>query len=189
MKTNHRHYILLSFALLTLVLASAGYGMAYRAIKLQAVRAQEAAKEINTADERKQREFEATALHTKTAADRARLESFIVPSEGIVNLIETIEKIGKDVNAPIELSAIGSEPVAGNSGLSYFKARLKASGSWASVLRALTILENMPHGVTLRNVEVAQSTEPAATPSTVRAPKVWDLSLEIRVLTRKEIKK
>ncbi len=198
MYTNHRHYILFFFALATLVASVIGYEVLYRTVTSQSARTNKATREIALADERKQREEDTASVYTKTAEERARLGNLIISQEKVVDFIQSVEKIGNDVNVQIELSAITREPVSTETAFGYFKGHIEARGSWANVMRSLMLIENMPYSISLSNFRLTQSSESFSTELPVKGStgslgtkgsgqKTWSLSLDIRVLT-KEIK-
>lgn len=191
MKTNHRHYILLLFALATIIVSIFGYVFLRAAVLSEAVQSAQLIKEANLIDEKKQHEQGVTSLYTQSAESREKLRGYLVAEESVVTLIEEIEKIGADTNAPIELGSISSEDASKGSAiaLSSFKAHVEARGTWADVMRDLVLLEKMPHSVSISNVRLFNSGEMVASELPVKGTPVktsqWRLSLDIKILTTK----
>jgi sigma54-dependent transcription regulator len=181
MYTNHRHYILLVFALLALIVTVLGYSFLKNAIVSEAVQSSKAIKAAALIDGQKQRAQDIASKYTRSADDRAKLNGYIVNEEEIVNLIEEIEKIGTDSNAPLQLSGVTTDTGVAVHGVTLNKlsAHIDVQGSWGNVRRALLLIENMPHAVAISNVHLE-------TTGDVAKEKQWHLALDIKVLTVKQ---
>lgn len=171
MYTNRRHYTLLIVAFAAIALTAVCYAVLYRAIESQSIFAQETLKALAAEDQKKQQAGDSASIYVKTADERARLDAAVLSQEKAVGFITAVEKIGTDTGTQLELSAISDEPIAGEGNLGYFKGHISAKGSWADVMRALSLIENMPYGISFDNVHV------------VAAAKTWELALDIRALT------
>lgn len=194
MYTNHRHYILLIFALGAITLTIFGYSFLHRLILAQARDSAQILREVNLIDEKKQRDQDVTSIYTKSAEDRLKLNSYLVPQDKIVNLIEEVEDFGITTNTELELSAITNEDagVVGGVPFGHFKAHVDGQGTWANILRALILLENMPYSVTLNNIRIISGAESSSANLPIKgavqkAPAVreWRLTLDLQVLTLK----
>lgn len=194
MQTNHRHYILLLVALITLAVSSFGYYLFNQTITAQAIESSRIIKEAATLDEQKQREQDVASAYAKSAEDRSKLMSLLVQQDKVVDLIEEIEKIGVDTSTALELSGITSEEAVTEKGTatSHFGAHVDARGTWAEVMHVLILIENMPHAVSLSNVRLTEAGDTsssaelsvkAKTPAKEIKVKQWRLTLDIRVLT------
>ncbi len=183
MYANHRHYILLVFAVAAFAVAVLGYSFLRSKVFAQVEQTAKVTKNIAVIEEKKRREQDVASAYAKLEEERRLLTSYVVSKDGIVNFIEMIEKIGADTSTGLEISGITDEvelELAGETVVGHFKARLEGSGKWANVMRALVLVEHMPYNISLNNIRLSASTAAGTTTS-----KVWDLSLDIRVLTVK----
>ena len=190
MYINHRHYILLVLALVTVVLSALGYTVLYRAIVSQSVRAHEAMKEIASVDEKQKHAEDAASIYTKTSETRTRIANLAVSQEKIVDFITSVEKLGDDAGVQLELSSITNEPFAAGKTTGYIKGRVDARGSWTNIMKALILIEHLPHSVSLSNVRLVQTSVTPSEELPVKFPqssasKVWNLTLDIKALTTK----
>lgn len=196
MYTNHRHYILLIFALAALVLSVLGFSLLRGNIISQAIESAQAIKDAALIDDQKQHAEEIARKYEKSADDRTKLGSYIVTEDKIVNLIEEIEDIGIRSGAPLELSGITTEPGTASKGVTFntLKARVAGKGSWSSLMQALILLENMPYALSLNNVRLEVSGESSVAELPIKNSKtkpatkqtLWHLTLDIKVLTTKQ---
>jgi hypothetical protein len=177
MYTNHRHYILLIFAIITLAVTIFGFIFLRKDIYSRAVASIEIAREVNQIDEKNKREMDIANIYDKSSGQRNLLASFLISKEQIVDLIESIEQIGTDTSTNLELSGIVNQELSKDNKVSTFQAHVEVLGSWGNVMRALILTENIPYGVSLNNIRLIKSGES-------KSPE-WKLSLDVRVLTGK----
>jgi Tfp pilus assembly protein PilO len=175
MYTNHRHYILLIFAIITLVVTVFGFIFLRKDIYERAGVAAEIVKEVNQIDEKNKREIDIANIYDKSSGQRNLLSSFLVSKEQIVNLIESIEQIGTDTSTNLELSGIVNQEVSKDNKVSTFQSHIEVQGSWSNVMRAFILIENMPYSVSLNNIRLVKSNASKS--------QEWTLSLDARVLT------
>lgn len=191
MKINSKHYILIIFAIGTVILSILGYIIVYRTVVTQAKDSSKALIEINTESEKKQYEDGLTKLFDDTSSDRLKLSSFFVREDRIVDFIEKVEKIGVDSNTELTLSSINADDLnsvkVGTIGR--IKTRITASGSWANVMRALVLIENLPYSLSMNDVRVDSSSgsnaELSAGDKKTSKGNKWNLSLNMEVLIMK----
>ena len=98
-------------------------------------------------------------------------------------VIEMVEKIGEYSNTDLELSTISNDKDS-------IKAKVNAKGSWAGVMKALILLENLQVSSSISNISlntslgldggVLKSGEKKSTNQNI-----WNLSLDIQALTSK----
>lgn len=95
----------------------------------------------------------------KTAADRARLRSFFVPSYEEVGFIENLENLGTETGSTVSISAVSSDDMSGqtNGALGKIQAHLEVVGQWPSVMRALMLSESLPYKSTVSGVKFESS--------------------------------
>jgi len=186
MKINHRHYILVIFAIATFAISLSGYIFLYKKVKAQAQHSSEARVEVLLGNQKKLQERELTTLYADTQEDRSRVDKYVVSEDKIVNFIETIEKIGSDSLADVEMSSINVEKANSkdkkNNG--YINAHLNVRGSWSSVMRALILIENLPYNVDIGHINLVYSGASDIDKNNAKVNE-WTLSLDIKVLTAK----
>jgi len=175
MKMNHRHYVLLLIAIVTLIAVSVGYYVIYKQTKKQANYYVSASNEIDNEHSKKQVEIDMQKIHDDTKEERLRLNELIIKEENVVKFIELIEKVGEDSNTKLELSTITKESEK-------VKAKIIASGTWGNVMMALGMLENLPLSTVISNLHLGTTVlEEKDTKKTV----VWNLSVDIETLIKK----
>lgn len=197
MQTNHRHYILLVFAILALGESVFGFVFLRNIILREAIKSSEIISETKSIEDKNKRAEGIASAYEKTVQDRTKLTSFLISNDKVVDLIEEIEKIGADTGATLELSNIAHEdlPKEGGFQLGYFTAHIDGHGEWSDVMRDFILLENMPYNVILSNIRFEESGESAAaelpvvvkkgkTATSIKA-KQWRLTLDIKILTTK----
>lgn len=187
MYTNHRHYTLLILALGAIVISSMSYIFLYRAIESQSILAQETLKTLAIEDKKKQQEGDSASIYAKTTDERVRINTALLSQEKVVDFITATEKIGTDTNTQLELSSISDETIPNDTHFAYFKGRVTTRGSWANVMRALSLLEHMPYGISFDTVKIAESADSAAVSKDKKtSAKKWESTVDIRVLTAKK---
>lgn len=164
MKIHFGHYILVCAALLTSVVAGLGYYMLYQQAVLQAKSSSQAMQAVGLEAERKQQEAQLLKLYTDTELDRAKLASSFVQEDKIVDFIEEVESIGSFTGTTLELSALAKEE-------GKISAHIDIKGSWAGVMRALSMVENLPYGVSVKDIRLNSG------------EKAWNLTLDFSVLS------
>lgn len=188
MKTNHRHYILVTLALLSIVASSLTFYFLYKRTVAQAMRYDEINNEINSEDGRKKYEQELLKNYDRTKSDREKLLTYMVKEDEIVSLIESVERIGEYSKTELELSSISK----GNK--NNIKSRVNVKGEWSSVIRSLILMENLPFVLSINNISLATSgnLESSISKGDLKAAKVntsgsniWSLSFDIEILTVK----
>lgn len=172
MKINSRHYILIIFALASMVVSIYGYFFVYKETVKQAENYIHTSKELEDEDNKERGEKELIRIYDSSKESRTKLMSFLVNENKVVDFIETVEGVGDDSGTKIELSAI-------NKDTEKIKARVDAKGSWTGIMRALVLLENLPFSATIRNVRIDTLNDLG------KGAHAWNLSLEIEVLTIK----
>ncbi|MEK7095368.1 MAG: hypothetical protein AAB895_03825 [Patescibacteria group bacterium] len=190
MKVNYKHYILITIALVALVVSAASYLLLYRQVVSQARESSQALAEFTLENNKKLVERELTALYADSLNARARINSFIVPEEKIVGLIEAIEKAGENSATDLEISAINTEKPKEDetNGLTHINATLAVKGSWINIMRALILIENLPYSLEINNLKLSTLGDDLIAPSKKGASvKSWGMSMTIRVLAKQTI--
>jgi Tfp pilus assembly protein PilO len=196
MYANHRHYILFTLALITFIVASLGFGLLHDRVYKQSIQAGELMKEVKSLEDQKSHELEVKNAYSKIKEQRDRLNSFIVSKDKIVDFIEEVEKIGTQTSTDIEFSnPVTKEIVKGKKiedNFTTMTARIDVEGTWPNMMRALTLIENLPYSLSLNNIRinVEKSTETAedpaklasSTPKTPIKAKIWTMVMDVKVL-------
>ncbi len=196
MYINHRHYVLLVFAVIALAVTIFGYAFLREHIYSTSILAANMKQEVNLFNEKQVREHSVSSAYTQSAEARTKIVSSLVKQDDAVTLIERFEKIGDDTDTSIELSAISNDEVVVEKGIpmSHFRAHIEAKGSWSSIMRTLLLIENMPYNVSVGNLRLSLNSDSPSSSAdlpvkTSTKPLVagegWRLSLDVRVLTTK----
>lgn len=172
MKINHRHYTLIVFALATTSLVFMGYVFIYKNTIKQAEYYINATKEVESQNNKKQYEKKLLGIFDISVNKRQKIESLLVHEDKVVNFIEEVETVGVNSKTALELSSIENSD-------GKIKAKVEVKGSWANVITALMLLENLPFGSSIGNIALM-----VGDTTTVKNP-LWGLSLDIEALTIK----
>ncbi len=173
MKMNHRHYVLIIFAIASIAVVSMAYFLIRNQTIVQAIHYVNATKELANEDIIKQKEQELQKIHDDTEEQRSGLSSRLIKEDKAVTFIEMIEKVGTDSNTKLELGSISSS----DAGL--LKANITVVGTWSNVMTALALLENLPVSSIVSNVDLSAGSQAG------KEVRTWNLNLSIEVLTLK----
>lgn len=110
----------------------------------------------------------------ETQKERDILESLFVPQDGVVVYIETIEEIAKESGVNVEIETLELEKATTDI-LENISLRLVATGSYASVRKFLSSIQEMPVASEWWRTSLSTSPEMPASGG-------WSLSLESRTL-------
>jgi hypothetical protein len=141
------------------------------------VRQSNAARDIVRAEGTDQSQAKSISeLAASTAASRARLASLFVPADNIVVFITALESLGPQSGSTVSLATIDADSLAGAPAgtIGAIRAHINASGSWASVMRVLSLAERMPYAVSIDHVRLDASSLDST------AHSAWSLSLDIQ---------
>lgn len=181
MKINHRHITLLTFALVTIVVAVFGYLFIYNQTIKQADHYVVANHELIAEDARKQNEQDLIKIYNSTKETRNTLTTLLIHEDKVVDFIEMVEKVGVDSNTDTELTSIV------NVG-STIKAKINSKGSWSNVMKSLVLIENLPINISLSNVRLNASVAPEKVSEKnpkQQAVSYWELLLDVEAITIK----
>ncbi len=156
MKNTPHHTVLLILAVSVTLLVGAVYGYMHYVVKISINRAATARDIVALEKANKGREQGVRALHERTATDRASLSQFFIPADRVVEFIESIEALGPQTGSVVNLSSIDDIPPGQIEGSKYGLARahVEARGSWSSIMRALSLAENFPYGISVKGTRV-----------------------------------
>ena len=191
MYANHRHYTLFIIACVTLVVVSIGYAFLKYKIYAQAVDVVRLSKEVSDMEDKKKREADVTHAHDKLSEQQKLISSYVVRTTEAVTFIEDIEKVGDVTGVSLEITNINTKPAPKTSNIknnfTKVEARVEVSGSWANVLRALKLIENMPYSITVSQMNLVTAVAgegPLKADAAANTPKtkVWKLSIDVNAL-------
>lgn len=186
MKINSKHYILIIFAIAAIILSIFGYIVMYRNIITQAMNSSKIMNEVNAESEKKKYENDLTAVFNNTVSDRAKLSSYFIHEDKIVDFIENVEKIGTDSGTDLILSSINSDNLSSAKigTVGHVKAHITVNGSWANVMKSLILIENIPYSLSMNNVRLdsVSGAELSVDNKKEVRGKRWNLALDIEVL-------
>ncbi len=196
MYANHRHYILFTLAFVTFIVTALGYAYMRQRVYQQAVRSAELTKQVKLMEDKKKHDMDITKASSKLSEEQDIINSYIVPKDKIVDFIEVVEKIGNETSTKLELSSIATaEIVKGKKiedNFTTLKARIDVVGTWANVMRAFTLIENLPFSLSVSNIKLNEGSGSAALPEAapigtttkaiVKQTKTWSLAFDIKVL-------
>jgi len=88
--------------------------------------------------------------------DQDKLNSYFVHSDKIVDFLESVETIGHDSGAVVEVRSL-SEEVTENPSISVLALNLTAKGDWESVYHFLVLIQNFPIKSTFDRIHISRS--------------------------------
>jgi len=172
MKINHRHFVLIIIAIITIVVVCIAYFLIYRQTIVQADHYASANTELSNEDGLRQKEMDLTKVYDETKIERDNLNSFLVNEDKAVIFIEMVEKVGIDTNTKLELGSISNST-------DILKAGVSVEGLWSDIMSALELLENLPISSVIYDVNMTSSGE------LTKTSKSWKMTLNIEALTTK----
>lgn len=188
MKINYKHYILICFALCSVLIAVIGYWFVYRNIIKQAETYSSGLENISLENEKKQHINEVAKVYIDTLEDRNKLSNYLLNDDKIVGLIEAIESIGVNSSSVVSISGINNEDLssAEKGTFGHLKARIDAKGSWTNIMRTLIMIENLPYSLSINNLTLSFEKNASSDPK-IKSVKndSWSMSFNITVLTIK----
>lgn len=147
MKINPRHYILIVFAILSILATGFAYFFIYQKAISQADQYVQVNKEIENEDTKKHNDQDLIKIYNSTKDSREKILTYLVKEDKVVNFIETLEKVGTDSNTKLELSSINND-----SGI--IKVNVSVKGSWSNVMTSLVLVENLPLSLYIKDVKL-----------------------------------
>jgi len=156
MKNTPHHAILLILAFSVTLLVGVVYGYMHYVVKISITRAAIARDIVAMEKANKGREQGVQALHQRTIEARDSISQFFIPANRVVEFIEAIEALGPQTRSIVTLSSIDDIPPGQIDGSVYGLARahVEARGSWSSVMRALSLAENFPYAISVKDTRV-----------------------------------
>lgn len=172
MKINQRHYVLILLAIICIFATSYAYYFIYKQTLKLAYDYVRDNGELNSEDDKKQKDQELLKMYESTKESRAKVSTFLVHEDKIVSFIETVESVGDSSNTKTELTTIVNEP-------GVIKAKVISTGTWSGVMTSLNMLENLPFGAVIKNVRIGVSG------GADKKGNSWELSLDIEAMSTK----
>lgn len=200
MKIGHKHYILLIMSILAFIVSVTAYFIMYKNIVKQGSVTSKAHAELQYQNEMKKHEEDLVQLYNNSEKDRQNINSIIISEDKIVDFIEAVENIGKQSGVEITISSINKENKdSKDAKLKNFNigntitARVDAKGSFASIMKSLVLLENMPYQVYLNNILITTDATDSVGNGDINVPikkktstnNKWSLSLQVKALSTK----
>ncbi len=117
----------------------------------------------------------------KTIEDeKAQLETHFAQSSNIVPFLDTIEELGSKTSAKAEVASVNIVNILENrTGL---MVGVKASGTFNSLYKFLTLLENSPYELEFVSMNMNRKTELEIGNKNIAVPK-WDAVFKIKLLS------
>lgn len=156
-KSHHRFLLVLAIAV-TMMVAGL-YVYMYYAVGVSTKRAAVARDIVALEKANSGREQDVRALYERTRENRESLPKFLIPADRVVEFIEAIEALGPQTGSNVVLSSIEENAPGEIPDTVYGSAiaNVEATGSWSAVMRALSLAENFPYGVSISNTRVSTS--------------------------------
>ena len=88
-----------------------------------------------------------------TEDDRAKLNSYFVSNEGIVDFLEVIEGLEQYAEVEVSIKTIGENDTGEFESVEQLELNLTAEGSWGAVYHFFALLESLPHSIDMSRVQ------------------------------------
>jgi hypothetical protein len=173
MKANSKHYFLVIFGILTLVIVIFGYWFVYKVVIGQMQANSYAIEKLSIGQDSIKQQQKLLETEENTTEKRAKLLSYLTSDEKVLDFIKAVESIAGQTSTEVVLSAISpsGNTNKASSTISYIKIRANIRGDWTNVNKALFLIENFPYSISLDNVGIRLSDK-----------NKWELSLDINAL-------
>lgn len=109
--------------------------------------------------------------------ERALLDTHFIQSSDVVPFLDTVEKLAPQVNAKAEVTLVDISP--DNISLSV---GVKATGTFESLYKFLTLLENSPYQLEFTSMDIKKVDEGTVSSGNAQAGK-WSAVFKIRLLS------
>lgn len=109
-------------------------------------------------------------LVASTETERLQLLNHLVSSDGIVEFIESLEKLGPKTGSTVSISSINSEDDSAKpaGSVTLVRALVRATGSWGGSMKMISLLENLPYEVNFDRVRIHSQ------------GKAWEMTFELQ---------
>lgn len=177
MKPFHAHFILLMCA--TLVTAAVGilYFYMFNQVDISANRALSAARTARIEQLSEVEQKNTIQKFEDTKEDRARLYSYIIPADAAVSFVESLEKLGTESGASVQIDSVMNDDAGavkgGGPSQPSIKGHVVATGPWQNVMTTLMLAENLPYQSKISGVQFNQ------TDSDLKTGKKWSMSFYV----------
>ncbi len=89
-------------------------------------------------------------------ARQGAIDTFVLPSDGAVQFLETVETLAAESSLALEVQSVSVEPISSEEGgsLEALKLAGRAEGSWSNLFRFLALLESVPLSLSVRELNL-----------------------------------
>jgi hypothetical protein len=119
-------------------------------------------------------------LLSDTKEERTKLETYFIGKDGIVSFIESVESLGKLVNAKVSVNSIGVDQGNGGNMFEYVTMNATAEGNFSNLFWFLSLVEHMP-----LKLEVSKVSLDDISPGFQKKDKQWRLTFVLEALKLK----
>lgn len=116
-------------------------------------------------------------LALDTAEDRARLESYIVPEQNVIEFLSTLEGVVRARGATPEVRSINTQPHTNQNIVEELVVTMGISGSSEKLTQALRAIERMPYQIRIENLSMRGSREAMRADAVVIVTKATPVTL------------
>mgnify|MGYP000973946804 CR=1 FL=1 len=183
-KTNPATYLVLSIVVFLAV--AGGYWYVFSSVDAQITSTTSVLQEIAAEQYRQDHQRTISDSLKKVADNKDRLEKYFVSSEQVVGFIEKVEGIGGIAGANLTLSSINADDIttAATGTIGKIKAHVSGTGSWAAVMKSVSIAERLPYSVSLNNLRLDLAGLSETTGKALSQAQ-WRVDFDIEVLSIK----
>ncbi|MEN9912701.1 MAG: hypothetical protein RLY66_109 [Candidatus Parcubacteria bacterium] len=131
-----------------------------------------------------QKQDSLAALYSESTPDRSEARGLFVPENSTISFIESIEALGSSSGSIVQLSAIEADPPVVGSTIGRIRVHVEAQGSWWAVMKTVMLAEDLPYGVSIKNLRIDSSSGQGS-----KDEAAWKASFAIEALMMKPVTK
>ncbi len=150
-----RHVVLIALvSCATLMLSGAAFAGAWWWVNTMEQTLYETKASAKRAEEERKQFSSLEKLAAETAADRERLEGYVVTEQGVIGFLSELEGVVRASGASPETHSIGTAPLANDQYFEELTVTMGVSGEARAVSEALRAIERMPYQLRIENASM-----------------------------------
>jgi hypothetical protein len=115
--------------------------------------------EIRSAEVRRETAGALRVFLSRTESDRAKLDSYLVGNDAVVDFLGSLESLGRAYGTAVEITSVQNKTAPAESPADTLTVTLKGYGTFASVFRFATLLESMPIKLNVEEVRIERESK------------------------------
>src|SRR3989344_3640130 len=131
----------------------------FREIKNKSENISSIRNELEQESAKESRYLSIKGLIEETAEDREKIDSYFIPSEGVVGFLELLEKQSalSGVQASIVSVRVNEDDTIASSTIETLALEVEAEGGWKEMHHFFSLAENLPYNISPKDVDINSS--------------------------------